>query len=237
MTTERASHENSELLRRIDYTDVRKELTYSDLERVCYEASEAGVAAVVVPSILVGRAARALRGSAIGVSCFVGYPFGTQAASVKAIEAAEAVRRGATELEVVPHFGTIFSGDWVRAADELATLRRAAGESTLKLVLETSRLAPEQLETVLSLAIEHRFSMVSNSIGFRIVSTQTDHASSISPAGIQELSSRAKERLAIKAVATGLRARQAAALVAAGAVRVSLPASPGALRSFIEEAR
>jgi deoxyribose-phosphate aldolase len=236
MTTEREhGHRSEALMGRLDYTDTRKEITYSDLERLCLEASEYGVRAVVVPSILTERAASSLRRTATDVSCFVGYPFGTQAASVKAIEAEEAVHHGAAEIEVVPHFGSILAGDWRRVDEELATIRAATGSAVLKLVLETSRLTAEQVERATRVAAEHGFAFVSNAIGFRIVSTKEEVGPAVTEAVVSTLQRASTGRLAVKIVGSAGTAGAIEALIRAGAGRIAVQAAPGVLRSLARE--
>ena len=59
-----------EVARTIDYTDVRKDITYGDVERICLEARDHRIGAVVVPSALVHRAAVCVADSGVAVSCY-----------------------------------------------------------------------------------------------------------------------------------------------------------------------
>ena len=150
----------------IDYTDVRKDVTYADIERICLEAVEHQLGAVVVPSALVRRAAACLAGTDVVVSCYVGHPFGTQAAVVKAREAEAAVEHGATELDVVLHHGTARAARWPEVEAELATVKNAAGPTLLKLVVEVSILTDDELSTVARTAADAGYAMIANTAGF-----------------------------------------------------------------------
>ena len=220
----------------IDYTDVRKDVTYADIERICLEAVEHQLGAVVVPSALVRRAAACLAGTDVVVSCYVGYPFGTQAAVVKAREAEAAVEHGATELDVVLHHGTARAARWPEVEAELGTVKNAAGPTLLKLVVEASILTDDELSTVARTAADAGYAMIANTAGFRIVSTQPETQSEVSPSLIGRLVALGGGRIQTKACG-GVRTREDIdGLLAAGAARVRLDAEPGLLRRLAEDA-
>ncbi len=103
---------SADLARAIEYTDLRKDITYADVERLCLKARSIGCACVVVPSILVPLAVQCVSGSSVGIGTLIAYPFGTQATNVKTKEVEVAVSQGATEIEAIPHYGTLRAGRW-----------------------------------------------------------------------------------------------------------------------------
>lgn len=226
-----------EIAAAIDYTDVRKDVSYADIERMCLEAAVHRLGAVVVPSALVRRAAECLAGTEVGVSCPVGYPFGTQAAGVKAREAEVAVEHGATELEIVLHHGAARAARWVEVEAELQTVRDAAGSAMLKLVAEAPILSDDELSSVARLAADVGYSMIANTAGFRIVSTRPETQSAASPGAIERLIQSGDGRILAKATG-GVRTHEdVVRLLAAGAARVTLDAEPGLLRRLAEDSR
>jgi deoxyribose-phosphate aldolase len=223
------------LAQAIDYTDLRKEITYADVEALCLEATVYGLHTVVVPSALVPRAVRSLTG-ACRVSCPIAYPFGTQAAAVKAHEAEVAVAAGAAELEVVPHFGALRARHWQDAAAELQAIAQVARGATLKLVLETASLEPDILERVCKLARDAGFAFVSNTIGFRLVSTQPSTEGSASEEAVRRLCQLAKGTISVKAIGGVTALADVERLLAAGAKRVAVSAQRGLLAAWAEGA-
>jgi deoxyribose-phosphate aldolase len=219
----------------IDYTDLRKDITYSDVEALCLEATVYGLRTVVVPSALVAQAARRLAGAA-RVSCPIAYPFGTQAAAVKAREAEVAIAAGASELEVIPHFGALRARRWEDAAAELRVVAKAARGATLKLVLEIDLLEPDVLEHACALARDAGFAFVSNTIGFRLVSTQPEMVGSASEETVRRLVRIAGNALAAKAVGGITSLADVGRWRAAGAVRVAVAARRGLLAAWTEGA-
>lgn len=63
---------------------------------------------------------------------------------VKTLETALAVRMGADEIDVVIPVGTFLEGAYEKVIDELKAVRQAAGEATLKIILETGLLKDER---------------------------------------------------------------------------------------------
>lgn len=214
----------------VDYADVRKNVTYADIERLCLEAVHYRLGTVVVPSALVRRATGCLAGTEVGISCFVGYPFGTQAAIVKAQEAAVAVEHGATELEIVLHHGAAQAARWAEVEAELAVVRQVVGTATLKLVAEASILSDDELSNVARLAADAGYAMIANSAGFRIVSTRPETQSTATPAVVERLVRAGGGRIRAKATGGVATREEVTRLLLAGAARVTVDAEPGVLR-------
>ena len=231
MSASNAKH-HGQLAASVEYTDLRKTITYRDVETMCTEAEHFGFAAVVIPSALVRHAIACLGGDGPAVVTVISYPFGTQSPTVKAREAAAAVDHGAHELDVVPHFGAILSQRWAELREELDVIRKATGHALLKLVLESERLTEQQLRRACAEAEGAGFEYVVNTLGFRIVSTDPEAEGTASAPGIASLRAHVGGTLKIKA-AGGVASREAVgALLDAGASRVAMLALPGLARSM-----
>ena len=209
----------------IEYTDLRKGLRYRDVECLCREALFLGLGAVVVPTMLVSTAAEALAGSGVGVGCVVSYPFGTQPVAGKQAEIEAAVRDGATEIDVVPHLGTVRAERWADVEAELVGLRRASAEVPLKLVIEMSLLDHGVVRSVADLASDLGYDYLVSSAGFRVVSTRPESAGAATTAIVERMVEAARGRLRVKAAGGVTSAAQIAALVSAGAERVAVDAA------------
>jgi len=216
----------------IEYTDLRKEITYRDVETMCMEAAVNGFATIVVPSALVRHAVSCTAGGGPSIATVLSFPFGTQAASVKAREAAVAVEHGARELDVVPHFGAILAERWDDVREELAEIRGATDTATLKIVLETGRLSSTQIRETCAIAASNGFQFIVNTVGFRLVSTDPTAEGSASVEIVRSLRDLASDSLGIKA-AGGVTTLQAVSdLLDAGAKRIAVNVSPGLVRAM-----
>lgn len=224
-----AKRVSPDLARTIEYTDLRKDITYGDVERMCLKARSIGYACVVVPSILVPLAAQYVSGSSVGVATLIAYPFGTQATHVKTKEVEVAVSQGATEIEAIPHYGTLRAGRWPEVEAELSAIRDAASGFVLKLVLETSYLTADELRSACAIASDFGYTYVVNTTGFRVVSTRPETAGQADPQIVQQLLEASGGRLRVKA-AGGIESPDVAQeLLDAGAARIAIEAGNGDL--------
>jgi len=230
--TPRAGEERGRIQSVIEYTDLRKAMTYRDVEVLCIEAMYYGLGMVVVPSALVGHAVSCLAGKRVTVGTVISYPFGSQSPRVKAREAATAVSQGANELDVVPHFGAILAERWDDVSQELSSIRVAAAAATLKLVLETGRLSSNQIRTACSIASDSGFAYVVNTVSFRLVSTDPNAEGLASVPVVKSLCELAGESLQIKAAGGVSTLQEIKDLLHAGAQRVALTMYPGLLRAL-----
>ena len=100
------------------------------------------VAAVCVYPDLVPVAVAELAGSGVGVaSVATAFPSGRSSLRVKIADTELAVDAGATEVDMVIDRGAFLSGRYGQVFDEIRTIKHAAGEAHLKVILETGELA------------------------------------------------------------------------------------------------
>ena len=100
-----------DLAKIIDHTNLRPEATANQIVRLCEEAREFGLGAVMVNSCHVALATSNLQGSDVTVGAVVGFPLGAALTSVKVFEAAEAMKLGAREIDMVINIGALKAGD------------------------------------------------------------------------------------------------------------------------------
>src|SRR5512147_1617649 len=99
-----------ELAQVIDHTLVRPDATFGDLAGACEAARKYGFTSVVVNSCHVTRAGELLSGTLVKVCSVVGFPHGASTTTVKIVEAMEAMKNGASELDFVINIGMVKSG-------------------------------------------------------------------------------------------------------------------------------
>ena len=129
-----------ELAAKIDHTLLKAEATRADILRVCEEAKAYHTASVCVNTCWVPEVAKALAGSGVKTCCVVGFPLGAMSTAAKAFEAAEAVREGADEVDMVLNVGLARGGEWALVQADIEAVVRAAGTAAVKVILETCLL-------------------------------------------------------------------------------------------------
>ena len=157
----------NELAKYIDHTNLKPEAAREDIAALCAEAKEYGFASVCVNPCHVACAARLLEGTDVAVCCVVGFPLGACTTTVKAYEAADAVRNGATEIDMVLNVGWAREGRWSEVQAEIAAVAAMLrGRAKLKVILETCLLTDEQKVEACKAAVKAGAGFVKTSTGF-----------------------------------------------------------------------
>ncbi len=152
----------------IDHTQLRPEATASQIVKLCDEAKEFNFGAVMLNPCYVELAHSRLQGSGVKVGTVIGFPLGATLASVKRFEAAEALKLGAVEIDMVQNIGALKSGNRdlvstvIRALAELAHERGAL----LKVILEMGLLSEEEKVIACELSEKAGADFVKTSTGF-----------------------------------------------------------------------
>jgi deoxyribose-phosphate aldolase len=209
--------DRSTLAGMIDHTLLRPEATMGDVEALCAEATELGVAAVCVSPSRLPLPVRL--GPGIGVAAVVGFPSGAHPAAVKAKEAQLAVGAGATELDVVLDLGLLKDGSWSLVEADVAAVRAAVPRRiVLKVILETAVLTEREIVTATKTAAAAGADLVKTSTGFHPAGRATIRAVSL-------MAQAGAGRVGVKA-SGGIRdAFTALAMVDAGATRLGCSAT------------
>ena len=132
------------LARFMDHTLLKSEASSADVERLCREALEFGFAAVCINPDHLEACVRMLKGSSVKVATVVGFPLGATTMRIKAYEAEDAVRRGADELDMVLHVGRLKEGHYHHVRSDIQGVVEAAGDTVVKVILETGLLNEDE---------------------------------------------------------------------------------------------
>jgi deoxyribose-phosphate aldolase len=154
----------------IDHTLLRPEAPAAAMERLAAEAVEHGFASVCLPPVHVAAAARALAGSAVRTGTVIAFPFGYAHPEIRIAESRRAIQDGAEELDTVMDLSWFAGGEDQRVLDDLAAWVQAARAEraglTLKVILETALLTPDQKVRAARLAVAAGADFVKTSTGF-----------------------------------------------------------------------
>jgi deoxyribose-phosphate aldolase len=217
----------AQLAKTIDHSLLKPELTEKEVIAGCELAHLYHVASVCVKPADVPLAARLLAGSDVAVGTVIGFPHGSNATSIKAAEAAEAVASGATELDMVINIGALRSGrlDYVRD-DIRAVVQAAQSKAIVKVIIETAYLTREEKVTACRLVEKAGAHFVKTSTGFA--------PSGATVEDIRLMRETVGPHIQVKA-AHGVRTLDATLeMIGAGATRVGATATAAILTAFKE---
>ena len=202
----------------IDHSVLKPTSTVDDVKEGAAIALKYQTAAYCIRPSDVPLASKLLAGSDVKVCTVIGFPHGTTDTTSKAFEAAEAVRNGAAEVDMVINIGWMLSGDLVAVEDDIRQVvlaARAVNDTTcVKVILETAFLSREQIIKACELSESAGADFVKTSTGFAPEGATVEN--------IALMRATVGDRLGVKA-SGGIRTlEQVEALVAAGASRVGL---------------
>ncbi|MFB3915647.1 MAG: deoxyribose-phosphate aldolase [Terriglobales bacterium] len=207
------------LARTIDHTLIRTDGTREAVVKLCDEALHYGFHTVSVQPCQIALVASMLRGSQVLTGSVVGFPQGATLTTVKQFEAAEVMRLGAQELDMVLNIAALKSGDHDSVANDIKAVAHVAhdGGAILKVIIETPLLTREEKVLACELCLKGGADYVKTATGMAGGGAAVED--------VRLMRSVVGKRAGVKA-AGGIRtAADAAAMLAAGADRLGTSAS------------
>lgn len=127
------------MLKYVDHTQLKAVSTWADIEKLCDEAIHYQTASVCIPPSYVQRVHEKY-GKKINICIVVGFPLGYSTTKAKVAEIEQGLADGANEFDMVVNIGDVKNGDFAKVEDEIRTLKVAAGQHILKVIIETCYL-------------------------------------------------------------------------------------------------
>src|SRR5258708_20170267 len=93
----------------LDHTLLEADVAREQIVRLCEEACFYTFAAICINPYWINLAVPLLQGTHVKIAATIGFPLGASQTTVKRFEAAEAIRTGAQELEMVMNIGALKS--------------------------------------------------------------------------------------------------------------------------------
>lgn len=150
----------------IDHTMLKADASRETIVRYCKEAREHKFASVCVNSAFVPLVAKELEGSGVKTCCVVGFPLGAMLTTAKAFEAAEAVKAGAQEVDMVINISALKDKDYSFVEEDIRAVAEASGDALVKVIIETCLLTDEEKVKACELSVKAGAAFVKTSTGF-----------------------------------------------------------------------
>lgn len=151
----------------IDHSLLKPEMTRNEVKEGCEIAKKYDVASVCCKPSDVKFCADLLKGTDVLVGTVVGFPHGSSTTSTKVFETEQAVKDGATEIDMVLNIGLLKSGLNAEVQADIAAVVKAARGHTVKVILENAYLTDAEKVTGCKL---------SEAAGAHYVKTSTGYA-------------------------------------------------------------
>jgi len=211
--------------RLIDHTLLRPDAKREQILELCEQAMRYQFATVCVQPCWTPLAVAALHGADIKVDVPIGFPQGAVFTSVKRYEAAEAIKVGAGELDMVLNVGMLKTGDRNYVENDIAAVAEIAhsGGTILKVILETSLLTDDEKKIACELAV---------AAGADFVKTSTGLVGGATVEDVRLMRSVAGNRCGVKASGGIRSAAELSTMAAAGANRIGTSAGVQIVRAL-----
>lgn len=210
----------------IDHTLLKPDATEDAVRKLCAEAVKFGFASVCVNLTWLPLCQKLLADTPIKTCVVIGFPLGATSPATKAFEAAEAVRQGADEVDMVINVGQLTGEAYTAVYQDIAGVVQAAhaGNALVKVILETVLLSDDDKVAGCLIAKAAGADFVKTSTGFSGGGATVDD--------IALMRQTVGPRLGVKASGGVRTAEDTRAMVAAGATRIGASAGVAITSGF-----
>ena len=175
-----------------DHTILKPDALAADIRKLCAEARTHHFFSVCVNPCWIPLCLEQLKGTSIAVCTVVGFPLGANTTRTKVYETEQALRAGATEIDVVINIGALKDKNLTLVQNELNDVVLACkGKALVKVIVESGLLSSSEL----SWAIE-----CVNASGAEFIKTSTGFvATGATPQVVEQMKKERRPGLKIKA--------------------------------------
>lgn len=139
--------------------------TWEDIQKLCEEAMEYHTASVCVPPSYIKRI-HDTYGDKINICTVVGFPLGYSTTKAKVAETVQAIEDGASEVDMVINIADVKNGDFDKVTEEIRSLKQAADDKILKVIIEACYLTEEEKIAMCKAVTEAGADYIKTSTGF-----------------------------------------------------------------------
>ena len=160
--------ELSKILSMVDHTLLKPESTWAQIREICDDAMKYRTATVCIPASYVARCKAYMQehGSSVGVCTVIGFPTGYSTTAAKVFEAADAVKNGADEVDMVINIGMLKDGRDDEVLAEINAIKDACAGKPLKVIIETCLLTEEEKIRMCDIVSRSKADFIKTSTGF-----------------------------------------------------------------------
>ncbi len=156
-----------EFAKHFDFAMLAPNCQEAQIVEACASAAAHQVNSVNVNSCWIDVAARELKGTGVGHSAVIGFPYGTAISKVKYLEVDEMLKAGCSACDMVINVGALKDGNLALVEDEVKTFAdmcNAAGADS-KLIFEVGFLTDEEIATLTKICCAHNITYVKTATG------------------------------------------------------------------------
>ncbi|WP_342610409.1 deoxyribose-phosphate aldolase [Staphylococcus hsinchuensis] len=150
----------------IDHTLLKPDSTREQVDKIIEEAKQYHFKSVCLNPSHVAYAAEKLQDSDVLVCTVIGFPLGATTTEVKRFETENAIKNGASEIDMVINIGALKDGNYDDVQSDIEAVVKAAQQHTVKVIIETCLLTDEEKVKASELSKAAGAHFVKTSTGF-----------------------------------------------------------------------
>lgn len=135
--------EISKILSMADHTQLSQTATWNDIKTLIDDAIEYKTASVCIPASYVKKAFEYAKGKMV-ICTVIGFPNGYSTTASKVFETKEAIKNGASEIDMVININELKNRNYDYVLDEIKQIKQACDDVILKVIIETALLTEEE---------------------------------------------------------------------------------------------
>lgn len=157
--------EAKDILKHVDHTLLTAYAEWNQVEKLCDESVEKSTASVCIPPCYVSRV-KEKYGDKVNICCVIGFPLGYSVTAAKVTEAKEAIKDGASEVDMVINITDAKNHEFDKIEEEIRTIKQAVGDKVLKVIIETCYLTEEEKIAMCKAVTNAKADYIKTSTGF-----------------------------------------------------------------------
>lgn len=156
--------ESKELYTYVDHTALKAYTTWEDIEKLCKEAIAYQMASVCIPACYIKRVHDEFKD--LTICTVVGFPLGYSSTEGKIAETMQALKDGASEIDMVLNLCDVKNKDYDKVEQEIAALKKVTGDHILKVIIETCYLTEKEKIAMCQAVTNAKADFIKTSTGF-----------------------------------------------------------------------
>ncbi len=132
-----------DILSKVDHTLLSQSATWEEIKALLDDGIKYSCASCCIPASYV-KAAKEYVGDRLAICTVIGFPNGYSTTEVKCFEAADAVKNGADEIDMVINIGHLKDRKYALILSEINKIKEACNGKLHKVIIETCLLTDEE---------------------------------------------------------------------------------------------
>ena len=157
--------DKKEVLSYVDHTLLGQTATWDDIPEILDDGIKYGAASACIPASYVKQAAEYVQGK-LPICTVKGFPNGYNTTAVKVFETKDAIRNGASEIDMVINIGQVKNGKYDEVENEIRQIHEACNGKILKVIVETCLLTEEEKIKMCEVVTNAGAEFIKTSTGF-----------------------------------------------------------------------